>query len=200
MKKIPAILIYSRLAMGMLIIILSLQKANNYRIVIISLIIAGLLSDIFDGIIARQLKVSTEKLRRLDSGVDMIFWLAVLTGCYIVCPDFFKSNSFKISIVLALEIATYAISFIRFKKEVATHALLSKLWTLSIFATLIQIIASCQSVILFNVCVWLGVISRLEIVAMLLIIKKWTNDIPTVYHAVLMRKGKPIKRMKLFNG
>jgi len=32
------------------------------------------------------------------------------------------------------------------------------------------------------------------------ILKDWTNDIPSLYHAVLIRKGKEIKRHKLFNG
>jgi CDP-diacylglycerol--glycerol-3-phosphate 3-phosphatidyltransferase len=65
---------------------------------------------------------------------------------------------------------------------------------------LIQIIAVNHSVILFNICLYLGIVTRLEIISIFLIIKNWTNDVPSVYHAVLIRKGKSIKRHKLFNG
>ena len=68
------------------------------------------------------------------------------------------------------------------------------------FAALVQIVASGDSVLLFNLCFYTGILNKLEIIAMLLIIKKWHNDIPTVYHAVLLRKEKAIKRNKLFNG
>lgn len=162
--------------------------------------ILGLLSDIFDGIIARRLNISSPTLRRLDSGVDQFFWLCIVAGCYITCPQLFKDNMLKICILIAMEAGCYAISYIRFGKEVATHAISSKLWTLILLATMIQVTATCSSVILFNICFYLGIATRMEIIGMLLIIKQWTNDIPTIYHAILIRNGKEIKRHKLFNG
>jgi phosphatidylglycerophosphate synthase len=179
---------------------LGIFKPELFRAIIIALIVLGLLSDIFDGIIARRLNISTEKLRRMDSTVDQFFWLCIVVSAYIVSPVFFKDNLVAILILLALEATCYVISFLKFKKEVATHAIASKIWTLFLFATLIQVIATGNSVLLFYVCFYLGVISRLEIIFILLILKDWTNDIPTVYHAVLIKKGKPIKRHKLFNG
>jgi hypothetical protein len=92
------------------------------------------------------------------------------------------------------------ISYIKFRKEVATHAILSKIWTLTIMAVLTQIVLSCESLFLFNLCFYLGMISRIEIMGILLILKNWTNDVPSVYHVVLLRQGKTIKRNKLFNG
>lgn len=158
------------------------------------------MSDIFEGIIARRLGISTAKLRRMDSTVDQFFWLAVVASCYIIAPEFFKSNLIQILVLIGLEAACYVISFVKFRKEVATHAISSKIWTLILFATLIQIIAVTHSVILFNTCLYVGIITRIEIISIFLIIKNWTNDVPSVYHAVLIRKGKSIKRHKLFNG
>jgi len=200
MKKIPKLLIYSRILLGLLILILAIFKPLHFQSIAISLIFIGLLTDIFDGIIARRLNISTIALRRLDSTIDQFFWLLIIVACYVVSPAFFKSNSIKIIVILGLEGFCYLLSYLRFKKEVATHAIASKLWTLTLFATLIQVFALGNSVILFNVCFYLGILTRLEIVAMLLIIKSWTNDIPSVYHAVLIRNNKPIKRNKLFNG
>jgi len=69
-----------------------------------------------------------------------------------------------------------------------------------LFATLIQLIATSSSTILFNICFVVGLITRLEIIIILLLIRQWTNDVPSVYHAFLLRKGKTITRNKLFNG
>jgi CDP-diacylglycerol--glycerol-3-phosphate 3-phosphatidyltransferase len=200
MKRLPILLIYSRIGLGLIIIGLSLLQPAYFRTIIITLIALGLISDILDGIIARKLGISTAKMRRLDSTVDQFFWLAVVASCYIIAPEFFKSNLIQILILIGLEVACYIVSFVKFRKEVATHAISSKIWTLTLFATLIQIIAVNHSVILFNICLYLGIITRLEIISIFLIIKNWTNDVPSVYHAVLIRKGKTIKRHKLFNG
>ena len=200
MKKLPILLIYSRILFGIVIIGLSILRPENFRLIIIMLIALGLISDIFDGIIARRLGISTAKMRRMDSTVDQFFWLAVVAAAYIIDPQFFKDNRIQIIIIISLEAICYLISFLKFKKEVATHAISSKIWTLILFATLIQIIAVNHSTILFNICLYLGIATRLEIISIVLLIKTWTNDVPSVYHAVLIRKGKPIKRHKLFNG
>lgn len=200
MKRLPILLIYSRILIGIIILLLAIFHPLYYRSIIIMLIVVGLLTDIFDGIIARQLKISTTKLRRMDSNVDMVFWAFIITASYTISPQFYTNNYIQLIVLIALEASCYLLSFIKFKKEVATHALSAKVWALLLFATLIQIIATGNSVVLFGFCFYWGLLSRLEIIAMLIVIKKWTNDIPTIYHAFKIRKNKPIKRYKLFNG
>ena len=199
-SRIPLGLIYSRLVLGFVIIFFSYSQPSAFRLIIVLLIVAGILTDIFDGLIARKLNVSSQKLRRMDSSVDQIFWICTIIGAYLICSDFFNANYFKIMILLAIEGLTYVVSFVKFKKEVATHAILSKIWTLTIMGTLIQIVISCNSLILFNICFYFGILTRLEIIAILLIIREWTNDVPSFYHAILLRQGKQIKRHKLLNG
>jgi len=189
-----------RLLSGFIIVFLSCFQFNSFRISIVVFLLIGIFTDIFDGIIARRINVSTQKLRRLDSTIDQVFWISALAGVYIVCPDFFRINFLKLLPVIILEGLAYLISFTRFKKEVATHAISSKIWTLTLLATLIQIILSCNSTVLFNICVFLGIVTRIEIIAILLTIKHWTNDVPSIYHAFQLRKGKTINRNKLFNG
>ncbi len=200
MKKIPLVLIFSRLAIGLTVILLSLKNIDNYRFVAILLLSIGLLTDIFDGIIARRLNVSTETLRRLDSTIDQVFFISFAIATYIQCPDFFKNNSLQLITLFGFECLAYIVCFIKFRKEIATHSIGAKIWTLLLFATLVQIIFQCQSIILFTICFWVGLLTRIEIIAIILTLKKWTNDVPTVYHALKLRQGKDIKRHKMFNG
>jgi phosphatidylglycerophosphate synthase len=200
MTKIPIALIFSRLIIGFIILIISFFQISYCKEVMIILLVVGLLTDIFDGIIARKLGVSTQKLRRLDSLIDQAFWICTLAGTYVICSGFFKENYLQFFILIGAETLTYVVSYLKFRKEVSTHAILSKIWTLTILASLIQVIASCHSVVLFNICFYLGVISRMEIVLIFLVLKEWTTDVPSLYHAVLLRQGKVIKRNKYFNG
>jgi len=198
-SKIPSILIFSRLIIGFIIISLSLLKIENYQIITVILLSIGLLTDIFDGIIARHLNVSTQKLRRLDSTVDQIFFVSVGIAAYIQCPEFFKTNAYKIIILAGAEALIYLVSFLKFRKEVATHSIGAKIWTLLLFGTLVQVILQCQSVVLFILCFWVGLLTRAEIIAILFILKTWTNDVPSVFHSIQLRKGKAIKKSKIFN-
>jgi phosphatidylglycerophosphate synthase len=200
MKSIPIALIYARLLLGLCILLLSILQIEYYNIIAVMLFATGLLTDIFDGIIARRLNVSSEKLRRLDSSIDQVFFILVAAATYIQCKAFFQNNYVLLAILLGTEALTYVVSFVKFKKEVATHAISSKIWTLILFATLIQIMVACKAPVLFQWCFYVGMISRLEIIAILFLLRRWTNDVPSVYHAVLLRKGKEIKRHKLFNG
>ncbi|WP_316800071.1 CDP-alcohol phosphatidyltransferase family protein [Pedobacter frigidisoli] len=200
MKYIPVALIYARLLIGFSIVLLSLIAFPCYPALAIILLSIGLLTDVFDGIIARKLNISSEKLRRLDSGVDQVFFISVAIATYIQCPDFFKNNVLKLSILIGAEVLTYVVSYIKFKKEIATHSIGAKIWTLFLFACLVEIMAHCQSGVLFELCFWIGLLTRIEIIGMVLVLKKWTNDVPTIYHAIKLRSGKEIRRNKLFNG
>ena len=200
MRHLPKTLIYSRLVIGILILIFSSFHIDNYKIMAVILFAVGLLTDIFDGIIARHLKISTQNLRRLDSAIDQIFFVMVAVATFIECPQFFYDNKVKLLILVSFEGLTYLICFLKFKKEVATHTISSKIWTLILFATLIQIMTTCNSTTLFEICYYVGLVTRLEILGIIFLLRKWTNDVPSLYQAVLLRQGKTIKRHKLFNG
>jgi phosphatidylglycerophosphate synthase len=198
-NNIPIALIYTRLVIGPVLIVLSALSVENYRWIAIALLTIGLLTDIFDGIVARKLNIATQQLRRLDSNVDQVFFVSIAIATYIQCPVFFESNALKLAILIGFEVLAYLICFLKFKKEIATHSIGAKIWTLFLFATLVQVILQCQSVVLFNLCFWIGLATRIEIIAIVMILKKWTNDVPTFIHAIQLRNGREIKRNKMFN-
>lgn len=200
MKYLPITLVYSRLLAAAIFLWVAYQQYPGYQTILISLLIYGLVSDFFDGYIARLLNVSNEHLRRADSAVDQFFWVAVITGTAFTSWNFYTSNWWMIVVLIALEALCYMVSFIKFKKEVATHAIASKLWVVTLFACFIDVIWDGNSTTVFYICFIVGVITRLEILAILFTLREWTNDVPSIYHARRLRKGKPIKRNKIFNG
>lgn len=197
--KIPHLLILLRFLFAPLILLLAIYLGDQARITIVILIILGLLSDIFDGIIARKQNISSVKLRRLDSQVDLIFWLSVGISCYILNPDITKDHTVGIIVVIAMEVVCYMTSFIRFGKETCTHAFLSKIWGLLLFSTFISIIGFGYGGNIIEIAIIWGVFSQLDVIVIILLLPKWQNDIPSSYHAYLIKKGIPFKKSKLLN-
>lgn len=181
-------------------IFLSYNLENKIRAILVVLIILGILSDIFDGIIARKLKVSSEKIRRLDSQVDVIFWLCVGWCVWILNPKFITENQFPIILVFVMEGLTYVFSFMKFGKETCTHAILSKLWGISLMIVFISIIGFSYLGIAFYGCIAIGIIAHIDVYMIIYFLPRWTHDVPSCYHAYLLKKGIPIKKNKLFNG
>ncbi|ENX41609.1 CDP-alcohol phosphatidyltransferase family protein [Acinetobacter sp. NIPH 2100] len=198
--QIPTLLVYSRLLLGFLIVAVTLLQPQFFPIYTVVFLTLGLLSDIFDGIIARHLGVATERLRRLDSNVDQVFFIFAIASIYLQQPDFFNQHLWAIVILILSEVAIYTVSFIKFRKEVATHSLGAKIWTLFLFALLVQVTITGHSQILFIIVFWLGILTRAEIIAIILVLKQWQNDVPTLKQALRIRKGLSVQNNRLFNG
>lgn len=167
---------------------------------IVILMYLGLFSDIFDGIIARKQNISTEKLRRWDSQVDLVFWIAIALATWIISPSLIKTNRIGLLAIIVMEILCYLISFLKFGKETCTHAFLSKMWGITLLISFTCLIGFNYAGLPFKTSVILGIISQMDVILIILILPKWTHDIPSSYHAYLIRKNIPFKKNKLFNG
>lgn len=126
MKKLPIILIYSRVLLGIIIALIAFSNPENSGYTIVSLLLLGILTDVFDGVIARKLKVDTERIRTLDSNVDMFFWGISLISIFVINMEFVIQNLVLILIVVSLELIAYLVSYTKFKKTIATHTCLAK--------------------------------------------------------------------------
>ncbi len=159
----------------------------------------GLISDILDGIIARKINVSTEKLRRFDSQTDMIFWVSIGICIWLLNPDLISRNKGSISIIFVLEGMCYLISFMKFGKETCTHAFLSKIWGITLLIGFTSLIGFNYAGIPFLIAIIFGLISHTDRILITLLLPRWTHDVPSFYHAYLIRKGIEFQRNKLLN-
>lgn len=198
-RHIPISLIIFRLVLGPLILGLVYFMQEECRTIVLILMYLGLISDILDGIIARQLNVSSEKLRRYDSQTDMIFWLSIGISTWLIYPELIQNNAIPIIIIFIMEGMCYIISIIKFKKETCTHAFLSKVWGITLLSAFTSLIGFNYAGIPFILAIVFGLISHIDRILITLILPIWTHDIPSCYHAYLIRKGINFKRNKLLN-
>jgi CDP-diacylglycerol--glycerol-3-phosphate 3-phosphatidyltransferase len=91
------------------------------------------------------------------------------------------------------------VSFARFRREPATHAFLSKIWGLMLFAGLIEFLFTGSAGPIFYAMIGMGLASQLDVIAILLLLPRWTSDVPSAWHAWRLRRGHAIRRFKLLN-
>jgi cardiolipin synthase (CMP-forming) len=197
--NIPQILILFRLLLAPIILLLAINFEESSRFVIMVLMFLGLISDIFDGIIARKQNLSTEKLRRQDSQVDLIFWLSIGISTWIIFPSLIMENKIPIFIIFIMEALCYLISILKFGKETCTHAFLSKLWGLTLLIAFTSLLGFNKAGFPLYIAIITGLISHLDVISIILILPKWTHDVPSAYHACLIRKNVTIKKNRFLN-
>ena len=198
--NIPKALILLRLILAPVILALAYFIGDDSKITIVVLMYLGLISDILDGIVARKQGVSSASLRRMDSQTDMVFWLSIGFATWILYPQLIANHYVSIYVILAMEVACYVISLVKFKKETCTHAFLSKLWGITLLIAFTSLIGFNHAGIPFTLAIVMGLISHIDRILITIILPKWTHDIPSAYHAYLIRKGIDFKRNDLLNG
>jgi phosphatidylglycerophosphate synthase len=184
---IPYALIWFRGVAGLAILALCMVKAPLAPVLSTILLALGVLTDIFDGVIARRLNVVTPDLRLWDSRCDVVFWVCAAVGLHILWPDLWATTWIMVATLVVLEMIPRVISHVRFRKEASTHHLMSKIFTLFLWALLSQLFLTGEVGFLFWVTWALGIISQCEAIAIMAIIPKWACDIKSLKVALDMR-------------
>lgn len=199
MKHSPLLLIIFRFIVAPVIFMAAYFYRELAIPVILLLMYLGLVSDILDGIIARKYQVATAVLRRLDSQADMLFWLSIGIATWLIYPDLIRNHIVEVRILLGLEVFCYVFSLVKFKKESASHAFLSKLWGLTLLAVFTSMLGFHYAGIMFYSSLIVGYVAHLDRLLITLLLPQWTHDVPSAYHAYLIRKGITFKRNALLN-
>ncbi len=197
--NIPNILLYSRLGLTLLIIILSFVEVIYERNIVLWAMYLGIFSDIFDGIIARKQNTSSKQFRITDTAIDLFFYLSIAYFIFSFNPTVITDNNKLIAGILSLEALMYLISFVRFRQFPSPHDILSKFWAIYLLIEFTLLLLGVDGTH-FTIALSIGLLVHTQRVLIYVVLKHWEHDIPSVYHAFLLRKGIKIKRMKLFNG
>jgi CDP-diacylglycerol--glycerol-3-phosphate 3-phosphatidyltransferase len=197
LRHLPLVLTLSRFVLGPALILLA--RTGPHPVLFLALLLAGLLSDVFDGILARRLGVATARLRVLDSRADLVFWLCTAAAAWVVHPGLVREHAWGISALVASEAATYLVSWLKFRRFFSAHAILSKLFALALFVALAAALCLGIAGVPYLLALVLGLAANAEVVAIILILPEWDHDIPSCWHALQIRRGGTIVRKKLFN-
>lgn len=196
--KIPFALLYSRLLVAVVLIVFSFTDIPP--LVIISLCVYAVLSDVFDGFIARRLKISTIEMRQMDTKIDTVFWFSCLFYLCINQQAFIKSHILELFIMVFSELFIILFGLVKFRERISFHTILSKFWALLLLWFFIDLLLDHTAPLSFKMAFWYGLLVQAEILAIAIILKSNQADIPGILQAINYRKGLPVKRNRFFNG
>lgn len=178
---IPADLIALRCALGPILVLLTVGQAPAAAL--IAVLAAAMLSDIFDGVIARKLGVATAPLRVADSRADAWFFACAALSAWIAAPGAVLQHANLIAASLVLQAGSYVFDLIRYRRIMCLHAYSAKLWGVSLYGTMAALIAFHTAAMLpFAFAV--GLVSFLDAAAIKLILPGWRHDVLSAFHAL----------------
>ncbi len=182
---IPWLLVGLRVAIAPMLLLDALDRQTSAWF-LMGYILA-ILSDIFDGILARRWQVSTPRLRQADSWADIWLFLCLALCTWLVYPQVIMAFRTPLLIAIAAQFMLFTISLIKFQKFPSFHTYTAKAWGLMLLVATIGLFGFGYIHTL-----WLAIaaclLNTLEEIIMTLILPKWQCDILSVFHALKLRR------------
>jgi phosphatidylglycerophosphate synthase len=152
------------------------------------LIVTALLSDIFDGVLARRWHCDTAAVRLFDSMADTFFYAGVVVALWVGKPAVWASWRGPVLGLLGIEAVRIAFDLAKFGKPASYHSYLAKTWGLVLAAAIVTVFAAGHATVLLTAAIALGVACNVEGIAMSLMLPVWQNDVKTLAVAWRLRR------------
>lgn len=151
-----------------------------------AMVITALLSDIFDGVLARRWKCDTATVRLFDSMADIVFYLGCAAALW-MRSALVRAIAVPILAVVGLEALCLAVAFIKFGRLPSYHSYLAKAWGLMLASALVISFVAKHPANWIGIALVLGALSNLEGITMSLILPVWRHDVKTLAIAWRLR-------------
>lgn len=150
--------------------------------------VINMITDFFDGYIARKLKMETELGAKLDSFADNFTYLLAFIGLLVFKMDELRPHLLSFGIFIGMLVLTVIISLIKFRKFPSFHLKMTKisgdiqalffvcLFTLGFFAPLYYLMI-----------VW-GILGAIEHIAIQMIIPEMRSNVKGLYWILKERR------------
>ena len=193
--RIPAVLVSFRAALGPVVVLLSVAHQPYAGAIIAALIVLALLSDIYDGLLARLWEIDTENLRRWDTRADTFFYFCVLIAVLLRNPTAILARWPIIAALLAAQAAQHLFSLYKYGRHASYHSVISKIWGLLMAAAMICLLGFDLDGWFTSFALGWGILCNLQGLAMSLLLPTWHRDVPSLCHAFRLRSNE-IERIR----
>lgn len=184
---LPLALTVLRLCLAPGVILLAILHLRGAWMV--ACIVTALLSDYFDGVLARHLGVVTEALRRFDSVTDTVFYLGVLCAVWLLERLVVLKFGWLFATLLAVELIRALYELRKFGHLAAYHMWSAKTWGLLVAIATIALLGYGYYRLLLPATLIVGIVSDVEGFAISLLLKRSQHDVPTIFHALRLRRA-----------
>lgn len=185
-RGIPWAMAGARAALGPLLIAGAACSWNGFALA--GIVVTALVSDIYDGVLARRWGCDTAGVRLFDSMADTVFYLCTAVALWVIKPQLWRSYGGLLVVLLALEAVRFACDFAKFGKPASYHTYLAKAWGLVMAIVVMGVFALDRSNLFVPGALVLGILCDLEGLAMSLILPVWRKDVKTLRAAWHLRR------------
>jgi phosphatidylglycerophosphate synthase len=168
-------------------VMLGLAVAGS-RAWFMSVFAMSLVSDTFDGMIARHRHAATITGARLDSLGDLMIVLTLLPGVWLLWPEIVKRESVYIVVGLLSYLLPTVIGFVRFGRMTSYHTYGAKAMAVLTGISLVLLFLDVTR-LPFRVCVPLAVLEGIEEVAITFVLPQWRANVPSLIHALRLKRS-----------
>lgn len=184
MRFTPHLLMAIRFLLGPLVYWLA---HNNINAAFLALALTiAFLSDIFDGVIARRLKIATKSLRVTDSRVDAWYFAWILVTLWKNSRPLLHPYLSWIVLILCLQIFSYALDIVMYRQIASFHAYSTKVWGLTLFLATFAILVFHIASPWIQLTVLASLISFVDTAIIKWFLPCWQHDVPSCFHAYRM--------------
>jgi len=162
----------------------------GYRALFLAIFALSLLSDAFDGFIARKIDVSSELGTKLDSWGDLATYLTVPLCAWWLWPDIIRRETFFVILVICAYLVPISIGFIKFKCLTSYHTLAAKTSTV-IMGPAVFVLFIFDIAWPFWIAAVVQTLSAVEEIAITLILKEPRENVRTFWHVKRLQQGEP---------
>src|SRR3984957_21349367 len=111
-QHIPWMMAAARAALGPVLIAGAASSWNGFTLA--GIVVGALVSDIYDGVLARRWRCDTAGVRLFDSMADTVFYLFTAVALWVNQPRLCRSYWELLVALLGLEGARFAFDFVKF--------------------------------------------------------------------------------------
>lgn len=146
-------------------------------------LLAGLLSDILDGMAARRFGSDSPRLREWDSRVDVFFVACVSLSAILAHGEALVALAWPLALVFGLHLLSILAPWLKFRRLPAFHAYSAKLAGLSLFAAAVELFSSGQTGLFFWLALVTAAASHIDRLAIAWRLPAWRTDVPGFWAA-----------------
>ncbi|TAE58511.1 MAG: CDP-diacylglycerol--glycerol-3-phosphate 3-phosphatidyltransferase [Nostocales cyanobacterium] len=186
-KSVPKLLVIYRFAVAPFLLWDALD--GNTTIWFLIGFITAFVGDIFDGIIARRLGVSTAELRQADSWADVCLFSCVFISAWLIYPEVLIAYKIPLLTVVFAQGIWWIVNLIKYGKPASYHTYSAKFWGITLFIAIVSLFGfNYAGISLWLTCI-AGFFHTVEEIAMTLILPVWTHDVLSIFHALKIRQN-----------
>jgi phosphatidylglycerophosphate synthase len=185
MLSAPQLLVAFRAACAPGLFVLACYRFPGF--VLAAVVIAALVSDVLDGVVARRMGIATATLRYADTIVDTIFFIAAAVSLRVAVPDAYDGLWFPLVSLIVVHVSRATVELTKYGRIAAYHMWSSKVLGLLLVASLVTAFLTGRPTPLLGAGLWLGVANELEGFLASLVLREWRCDVPTLVHAIRSR-------------